>query len=156
MKNFSISFVAIFFIAISALAVPPTPNPQMSPGGMCNTEDPHWEEFRYQERIPYCKRKVSSSLKRRVYEAYGIPSNCRKHYTIDHIVPLSIGGNNGPENLWPEHKSIKRTRYNLEYELYLALRDARISQQQAVETILRAKFNPVFPPNFAPSPLCPN
>ena len=156
MQGLASTFIFTLFVSISAWAVPYTPIVQMSPGAMCNSEDPDWKEYRYPEKIDYRKRKVSSRLKVWLYERYGIPRNCRSYYTIDHIVPLSLGGNNRVENLWPEHKSIKATRQNLEFELYQLLRDGRISQRDAVNTVLRAKFRPKLPKNFVPSPNCPN
>ena len=151
-----LNFIFVLFTINLFAGVPLTPNPNVAPGHYCTTEDPDFKEFRYKERISYCRRKVSSSLKRALYDYYSIPKHCRRYYTIDHIIPLSLGGDNTPQNLWPEHKSVKATRQNLEYELYLNLRDSRMTQQQAVHIILRDKFNPRLPRGFKPSPNCPN
>jgi hypothetical protein len=152
-----IIFGLLLLVSVTLTAgVPYTPNPEISPGGICHTEDRDFKEFRYRERIPYCKRKVSKSLKTRLYEIYGIPKHCRSSYTIDHIVPLSLGGNNAPENLWPEHVSVKALRQNLEYDLYLNLKNGHMTQEQAINIIMQAKYYPQIPPNFRPSPNCPN
>lgn len=144
MKSIIIFLSLCFSLSIFA-GIPRTPNPEIAPGALCTTEDSDFHEYRYAERIVYCKRKVSKRLKNELYRIYGIPLKCKGAYTIDHIIPLSIGGNNRAENLWPEHKSIKRTRQNLEYDLYLALRKASITQEFAVNTILEEKFNPNIP-----------
>ena len=48
-------------------------------------------------------RKVSDSLKKKVYESYGIPyPQPRGSYEADHLIPLAIGGNNDIANLFPE------------------------------------------------------
>lgn len=150
-------FVSVLlFVGTVFAEVPLTPNPEISPGAICTTRDSHFREYRYPERIVYCKRSVSKRLKADIYETYGIPKHCRKHYTIDHIIPLSIGGNNRVENLWPEHKAVKQTRKDLEYDVYLALKDGAISQEYAINRILEEKFNPNIPVDFNPSPNCPS
>ena len=121
---------------------PMTPDAGDTKGELCTTSDPDFREYRYPERIPYCERNVSSSLKKRIYEDYAIPQIERKDYTIDHLIPLSIGGDNRQINLWPEHKAVKALRLNLEYDLYLKLRDGKISQDDAIDEILWAKFHP--------------
>lgn len=47
-------------------------------------------------------RNVSTSLKDKVYAAYGITSRAPGEYAIDHLINLSIGGSNDLANLWPE------------------------------------------------------
>lgn len=126
---------------------PLTPDEQMTPGEICTFDNPDFIEKRYGEQIPYCKRAVSGGKKRYIYSRYKIPSKCRGSYTIDHFYPLSIGGNNEVENLWPEHKKVKDTRKNLEWEVYLALKAGDITQQEALDIIFEAKYNPSQPAN---------
>lgn len=45
--------------------------------------------------------EVSKQDKIYVYYRYGLTYDS-KHYQIDHFIPLSIGGSNKPENLWPQ------------------------------------------------------
>jgi len=47
-------------------------------------------------------RDVSSSLKREVYESYGIYNHSTGEYEVDHLIPLELGGSNDITNLWPE------------------------------------------------------
>jgi hypothetical protein len=131
-----------FFAADIAQAFPLTPDPQETPGSLCTVHDPDYREDRYAEKIPYCARNVSSSTKKSIYRVYGIPSRCTKRYTIDHFVPLSLGGDNSVRNLWPEHANVKATRHNLEQKLYHAINRGDITQQAAVDRIYHEKLNP--------------
>lgn len=124
------------------LPAPLIPNPSMTMGDACSKGDRDFKEYRYREHIPYCQRNVSSSLKREIYAAYGIPTNCQKDYTIDHFYPLSLGGNNQRDNLWPEHRAVKHTRQDLEMELYEQLKAGKITQSRALAEIKEAKLHP--------------
>lgn len=121
---------------------PLTPDPVATPGSTCTANASDFEEYRYEEQIPYCHRNVSTKLKKEIYEFYNIEVSERKNYTIDHLIPLSIGGDNEEHNLWPEHKEVKALRPDLEWKLYVYLRDGKIRQKVAIERILKAKFNP--------------
>lgn len=136
----------IFFMmsmAVSAVhAYPLTPFEPSSPGEFCRPGNPDYIERRYAEKIPYCFRNVASELKDQVYRNYKIPQHCRVFFTIDHLIPLSLGGNNEIRNLWPEHKRIKATRQGLEQKLYWDLRKGRVSHSDAVGRILAEKFHP--------------
>lgn len=129
-------------INIGFTAFPFTPDETRTNGSICSTSDRDFSEYRYPEKIPYCKRSVSSSDKDKIYRDYGVSKNCRKEYTIDHFIPLSIGGTNRLDNLWPEPKVIKQLRQDLEIELFKALSKGQITQEEAIETIRDAKFNP--------------
>jgi len=48
-------------------------------------------------------RNVSTATRRQVFSSYGVaypPPSGR--YELDHLVPLELGGDNTPSNLWPE------------------------------------------------------
>ena len=109
-------------------------------GHKCETSDRDFDRFRYPERIAYCFRNVEYDLKTRKYIEYGVDLRNRKQYTIDHIIPLSIGGSNHPDNLWPQHKNIYTAYY--EREIFELLRDAKITQVQAIRMIIIKKFDP--------------
>ncbi len=138
---FFLTLCQVLFTA-AALGYPMTPDADETPGSVCTTSNDDFDEYRYPEKIPYCGRNVASSLKKEIYEWYGISESERKDYTIDHLIPLSIGGDNDRRNLWPEHKEVKATRPDLEMKLYKQLRDAKIKQKIAIERILEVKFNP--------------
>jgi hypothetical protein len=127
---------------VQVLKVPLHPVPDMTPGDVCDKKDPDFDGYRYSQKIPYCTRNVSNETKAQVYEAYNIPEAERREYTIDHFIPLSIGGSNQEDNLWPEHKRIKRQRLTLEQEIYEAVKNGEMSQENAIQTIVEAKMNP--------------
>jgi len=140
-------FTAIFLVLLGlnpfAMSLPaPLVPDRTTPGSVCNEEDNDFLEYRYEEEIPYCERNVSSGLKNSIYQHYGIPSECRKEYTIDHFYPLSLGGDNSRKNLWPEHKSIKAVRADLELDLYKKISQGKINQARALAQIKEAKLNP--------------
>lgn len=113
--------------------------PYRSPGGsLCSTRDRDFREFRYAERIPYCRRNVSTSTKNRIAARYGISASDRsRNYQIDHYIPLSIGGSNRDSNLWPLTNAEASQKARLEYQLFQSVRDGRMSQRQAISEIRR-------------------
>lgn len=129
-------FVSCLFL--SALSTPPItfPDPDLTPSSYCTTSDPDFREFRYDEQIPWCTRNVDYATKVEVYHMYGIePSS---DYTIDHLIPLSLGGSNHIDNLWPQHESAYSGR--LEYKMYLKLRNGEVTQQEAIDAVLDFKY----------------
>ncbi len=51
-------------------------------------------------------RNVSTDLKKRIYANYAISyPQPRGSFEVDHLIPLALGGNNDPANLWPEAAS---------------------------------------------------
>jgi len=133
--------ILIFLLSSSCYTFPYVPNPDTSPGHLCTPTDYDFSRYRYPERIPYCERNVSYPRKQKLYDKYNIPKNQRRSYTIDHIICLCIGGSNWDKNLWPEHKTLRDYRKPLEYDLYLYVREGRISQKCAVEIIKESKFD---------------
>jgi hypothetical protein len=47
-------------------------------------------------------RNVPSSVKRAVYQTYGITNPPSHRYEVDHLISLELGGSNSARNLWPE------------------------------------------------------
>jgi hypothetical protein len=129
-------------IDLQTSSFPFTPDESLTTGSLCSSQDPDFAEYRYQEKIAYCKRSVSASDKEAVYRLYGVSKKCQKEYTIDHYIPLSVGGTNRQDNLWPEPKSIKALRKNLELELFQAVSNGRLTQSEAIQRIREAKLNP--------------
>ena len=121
---------------------PEKPNPEVTMGDLCNTTNPDFAGYRYAEKIAYCARNVTWERKKKIYDEYGVPENCRKQYTIDHFIPLALGGSNEEVNLWPEHKNVKATRQSLEQELFEKISRGEITQLAAIKVIKRAKKNP--------------
>lgn len=121
---------------------PVKPNDNLTPGELCTAEDEDFVGYRYKEQLAFCERNVDHWTKTDIYNDYGVNLKYRGGYTIDHLVPLSIGGNNSVSNLWPEPKSVKRLRQNLEFEVYTAVKNGELTQAEAIQIILEAKFNP--------------
>lgn len=140
---FSLS-VLLMAVQVSewALAYPLVPDPNKTTGELCSQQDRDFQSRKYPERIAVCDRNVSPDMKRKIYDSYGIPRVCRGHYTVDHFIPLSIGGNNDNLNLWPEHKLVKKRRLYLEQDVFDAVREGRMTQAAAIEKIRDEKTHP--------------
>ncbi len=132
--------ISITTWAMPLVAIPINPDQNKTPGEFCDTDDKDFAEFRYAEKMPYCKRNVSKSIKTKVYALYKIPTECKQRYTVDHYVPLALGGNNSPDNLWPEHVLVKATRQKLEQELYLKVSRDEMSSEEAVYILTTEKM----------------
>jgi len=133
-------FLGFCIFSFDASAYPVVPDSNLTQGDLCTESDPDFDHHRYEENIPYCKRNVSWHRREKVYEAYRIPSECRNRFTIDHLIPLAVGGNNSDQNLWPEHVEVKAQRPALEIAVYRALERGEITQEEAIETILAEKL----------------
>lgn len=118
------------FVTLFYLTVPPVQ------GDYCTLNDPDFDGLRYEESIPHCKRNVSTNKKDFICERDGVSN--REDFTVDHIIPLSLGGSNSADNLWCQHNSLSVT--HLETKMYLQLKEGKITQKKAVKTILEAKF----------------
>ena len=111
--------------------------PDLTPGSLCTESDSHFLELRYQEQIPVCKRSVSRGLKLRVAQAYGIAEEDFSNFEFDHYIPLSLGGSNNEDNLWPEPRDDGNAggKDKLEYRLYRDLAAGEITQSEAIDAI---------------------
>lgn len=127
--------LATWLLHTQVYAYPLHPDLTKTPSSLCSEEHSDFTEYRYDEEIPYCKRNVSTALKEYIYQIYKIPKKCRNLYTIDHFIPLSIGGDNSIENLWPEHKEIKADRPQLEWSVYQQLASGQITHEEAIDII---------------------
>ncbi len=122
---------------------PLSPEESMTPGTTCKNPS----EYRYPERIPYCTRSVSSSLKNKIIKTYDntfnytIGSMPRNDFKIDHYIPLCMGGSNDVANLWPQHKSAYIYTDDLEQKLCLYLERGRMKQIDAIAYIKHVKNN---------------
>lgn len=103
-------------------------------GDLCDTADHDFDGFRYQEHIPHCRRNVSHETKRAVANQFGIFDNFQ-NYEIDHYIPLSIGGSNSTDNLWPLPVPVARAKCELEGRVHQEVVRGEISQEQAIERV---------------------
>jgi hypothetical protein len=144
MKSFVLA--ALLFVSAFSFAsdkFPVGPNPTTTPGSLCQNSPVK----RYPEGITYCQRDVSSETKRaliKMYDdqfGYQIEHMNRQDFKIDHFIPLSIGGSNSKDNLWPQHKSVYNVTDPLEQLLSDKISAGLIKQAEAVRVIREAKLN---------------
>lgn len=93
------SIAALLFLAGPALGQETIafPDPTLTPGAIRSTDAQEicsrgTSEFRHGSR-------ERSDL---IFRLYGVIRSDRINYTLDHLVPLEIGGADVVENLWPE------------------------------------------------------
>jgi hypothetical protein len=82
-------------------------------------------------------RDVPITLKREVYRRYGLVY-VKGTREVDHLIPLSIGGSNAIENLWPEDFAGEwnaRVKDDLEYRLHNMVCRGELSLQDAQRMI---------------------
>ncbi|HYX34628.1 MAG TPA: hypothetical protein VE954_16125 [Oligoflexus sp.] len=122
---------------------PLSPQTSLTPGTTCKNAS----EYRYPERIPYCNRSVSTSLKNKIIKTYDstfqytIASMPRNDFKIDHYIPLCMGGSNDNTNLWPQHKSAYAYTDLLEQKLCLHMERGHMRQVAAIDYMKYAKNN---------------
>lgn len=111
------------------------PDHTKTPGFLCTTNDPNFQEYRYPEKIPYCVRNVGMAEKRQVAAAYGVSEADFSQYEFDHFIPLSIGGSDDPRNLFPQRLDAAHEKDGLEMHLYSQMAAGKILQAEAVAQI---------------------
>lgn len=130
-------------LAYASDQFPVGPDPQHTPGSLCQSS----AKKRYKENINYCERNVNTSDKNQIIKMYDeelgfeIRQMNRQDFKIDHFIPLSIGGSNSKDNLWPQHKSVFEVTDPLEQELSNKIVAGLISQKEAIRVIREAKLN---------------
>jgi hypothetical protein len=62
--------------------------------------------------------RPSAAAKTRVYAAYGIPAGQRHLYVVDHLVSLSVGGENVQANEWPQPVAQAKAKDRVEAALH--------------------------------------
>lgn len=78
-------------------------------------------------------RKVSVATKKQVCLDYGVFKDCPgPAYEIDHLVPLSLGGDNQKTNLWPQPiaEALRKDVYERELRKKVCGGQAPIAQAQ--------------------------
>ncbi len=120
---------------------PVAPAKQVTPGKLCDKPN----NTRYPEKIAYCDRDVSSTLKRQIIEnydrtfGYKIETLPRDQFKIDHYIPLCVGGSNDTLNLWPQHVSVYTVTDPLEELVCDKMASGKLQQKDAVAIIIEAK-----------------
>ena len=113
-------------------------NPSVSTtGSYCVSSSADFREIRYNEKIAICNRNVSAKTKDQVYKNYNVNLSDRILYTIDHKVPLFLGGSNDINNLWPQLKETSSAK--LENLVYILLSKKKITAQEATDLVMSVK-----------------
>jgi hypothetical protein len=145
MKAFAVAILALNLIGFqsSFANYPVGPAQELTPGQLCSNPNSH----RYPEKINYCDRDVSTTLKNqiiadydRTYQ-YDIDKMPRQDFKIDHFIPLCMGGSNDISNLWPQHKSVFKLTDPLEEAICSKMSQGKLEQKEAVRLIMSAKRN---------------
>ena len=108
------------------------PNFSLTPGVLCTPQDKDFAEYRYPERIPYCRRNFGTDEKKTVAAWYGVPWEEHSKYQFDHLLSLCLGGSNNLHNLWPMPVADAEAKAKLEFQLCERLKSGSITQAQAV------------------------
>jgi len=111
------------------------PDPSRTPGKLCTDSDPNFQEYRYAEKIPYCRRNVSQNEKSQIGSLYGIASSEWPQFEFDHFIPLGIGGSDDIDNIWPQRLDAAREKDVLENQLFLQMQAGTLTQADAVAQI---------------------
>jgi hypothetical protein len=87
------------------------------------------------------RRHVTESVRKRVFEEYGVPVSRSSEFEVDHLISLELGGGNDIKNLWPElyeprpgardkdrlenalHRQVCAGRMTLDYAQYVIATD---------------------------------
>jgi hypothetical protein len=131
MKIVFTSLSLLFSLSAFALTLP---EPQLTPGRICNAQDPDFEKYDYEEGIARCKRNVSVGDKQRVATNYGgIPRKDWPNYEFDHLIPLCAGGTNNETNIWPQPIDEAKDKDLLENQVCLKMRNGELLQHEAIQ-----------------------
>ena len=125
--------------------IPVNPDLTLTTGDICEKNEA--EEFRYKERIPYCRRDVDVETKEAAFDRYdrkyGLSSKgyTRRGFKIDHFISLCMGGSNDISNLWPQHLKVSELTDKIEDLLCVELKAGMIKQSQAIDMIRNVKMH---------------
>lgn len=115
----------------------PLPDPRCTPGATFTRANRRAVCTRgYAGRV----RHVSASLKRKVYDSYGVRHHKRGSYEVDHLVSLELGGSNDESNLFPEAANPRpgfHEKDRLENRLHALVCDGEMSLRTAQRRIAR-------------------
>jgi hypothetical protein len=107
------------------------PDSACTPGDILSTSTAVICKFKYATSV----RNVSSELKREVLAEYGIPSNKRYLYQIDHLISLNLGGSNNISNLFPETLAMEKIKSEFEESLYIEVCSGKMNVEVAQKQI---------------------
>lgn len=120
------------------------PNPELTPGRAASADV---NEVCVKD-YTMMARHVTNGTKNKVYTLYGVSKDGKK---IDHLVPLSIGGANTIDNLWPhayqaEYSVFEKTRLEVKLRKVVCNEHYPILEaQECIRTNWVECFNKFFP-----------
>jgi hypothetical protein len=117
------------------------PDTHLTPGAVLTTDIQTICVSGYSKTV----RHTSGKLKAQIYREYGIERKSGK-YEIDHLIPLSIGGADVAENLWPESyesepwNAVVKDRLELKLHELICHRDLdiRVAQKAIADNWIEA------------------
>jgi hypothetical protein len=104
-------------LASPALAQAIAPDPTLTPGAVRTTD-----AFDVCSHGTSQLRHMSRERSDAIMAAYGLPSGPHEAFEIDHLIPLSIGGSDADQNLWPEPRRMIETEWPAERKDELEMR----------------------------------
>ena len=119
-------------------AFPKVPMINIAPGELCTESNKDFDGYRYPDHVAHCRRNVTYETKNKICKLYGVLD--RRDYTVDHIIPLSLGGSNSEKNLWCQSRKIITA--NLEYYYYRMVMQDKMRHATAIHALMAWKFNP--------------
>ncbi|MFZ1125382.1 MAG: hypothetical protein WAN59_09635 [Candidatus Baltobacteraceae bacterium] len=135
----NVALLAFSLALVPAVAGADMPNRALTPGAVADTDPGVVCASGYasaHREVPYAERDA-------IYNEYGIPrgtrhASPRRGYRIDHLIPLEIGGANGPRNLWPQRYADSKGKDRVEDALHEAVCYAHtLTLEQAQAAIAR-------------------
>jgi hypothetical protein len=114
---------------------PIKPDPKLTPGAVLEVTKEDICTPGYSKKV----RDVPSSVKKKVYEEYGITSHQPGEYEVDHLISLELGGSNSIKNLWPESYKTKpwnaHVKDKVENKLHIMICSDKIDLKTAQQEI---------------------
>jgi len=114
-------------------AAPIRPDARMTPGDALDVTPRDFCTPGYSKKV----RDVSQSLKEKIYRQYGIRSRKNGEYSIDHLIPLQMGGSNSIKNLWPQSYKTQPWNGHTKNALGTRLRDKICAGELDMKTAQR-------------------
>jgi len=130
-------FVFLGLLSLSSTSIGATsPNPNLTPGALCTSQDPNFSGYAYPEKIARCNRNVNDVEKNQVAQNYGsIPKDQWPQYEFDHLIPLCAGGSNDIHNIWPQPIAEAHEKDVLENDICGGLRAGTMTQAEALKKV---------------------
>jgi len=127
---------------VTSIATIDMPNHRLTPGSVVSMDRSLICSPGYAKRVRHPYDYAWRQLRVRMFEGYGIPHDHWHEFTVDHLVPIEVGGDPfNLQNIWPQPKAqaIEKDRYeNLAHEEVCAGRITLEAAQHAFETDWRS------------------